>query len=117
MENSWNKVDEALIEATKEGKVNEVRHLLENGAFVNTRDEDGWTPLMFAAKSDNVEIIDLLMENGADNELRNIDGNKAIWMAKSPKASIAIFQGIKNQINAKKATKNNTPTFNNDGRS
>ncbi|MBE6463625.1 MAG: ankyrin repeat domain-containing protein [Alphaproteobacteria bacterium] len=115
MENSWKKVDKALIEATIEGNIEEVRSLLENGADVNTQDDKGWTPLMFAAKSQDVEMAKLLMENGADNEIRNEDGYKAIWYTKiaSPTMKV-IFEGVMKK--AKKEKQNNVPPNINDGR-
>ena len=108
MENSWKKVDKALIEATIEGNVEEVRSLLENGADVNTQDDKGWTPLMFAAKSQDVEMAKLLMENGADNEIRNDERNKAIWIAKNGPVMKVIFEGIMKQV--KKDEQKTIPT-------
>jgi len=41
--------NQALIEAGKEGRVEDVKRLLDSGADVNGRDKDGATALMWAA--------------------------------------------------------------------
>uniref|UniRef100_A0A8C3HQQ8 Uncharacterized protein n=1 Tax=Chrysemys picta bellii TaxID=8478 RepID=A0A8C3HQQ8_CHRPI len=43
-----------------------VRQLLEEGADVNSKVEGGWTPLHSAVRGDQEEIVDLLLEKGAD---------------------------------------------------
>ena len=47
-------------------KVGEVKSLLAAGASPDTPGSLGWTPLMCAAERENVEIIELLLEAGAD---------------------------------------------------
>ena len=47
----------------KNNKLEIIKLLIENGADVNTRDEDGKTPLHYV---NNVEIAKLLIENGAE---------------------------------------------------
>jgi ankyrin repeat protein len=37
--------------------------LLGNGADVNTRTKDGWTPLFLAAKNGNTEVVRALLEH------------------------------------------------------
>lgn len=41
---------------------------LEN---VNVKDEDGWTPLMYAARIGNLDLATFLIDNGADLEAEN----------------------------------------------
>ena len=38
-----------LLRSSKDGRVEEVRELLQVGIDANARDTGGWTPLMFAA--------------------------------------------------------------------
>jgi ankyrin repeat protein len=40
--------------------------LIAAGAGVNTKTDDGWTPLQFAAKSGHKEVAELLIAEGAD---------------------------------------------------
>lgn len=56
--------------------------LLHSGLAVDTRDGDGWTPLMrYAARGYDVETISTLLEAGADPHLRNPDGHSVIELA------------------------------------
>jgi ankyrin repeat protein len=58
--------DLQLIEAVKTGQLTEVEEALNSGADVHQQDEQGWTPLNWAAGKGNVEIVRLLLERGAD---------------------------------------------------
>jgi hypothetical protein len=58
--------DLALIEAVKSGGPEVVKALLKGGAEVNQRDEQGWTPLNFAAGKGDLTLVKILVENGAD---------------------------------------------------
>lgn len=49
--------------------------LIDNDADVNRQDFEGKTPLMYAFKSYNEELIDLLSEKGADINIADVDGN------------------------------------------
>ena len=63
------------------GNAETVKLLLERGADVNAKDNDGWTPLQHAAKRGNVEIIKLLLEKGADVNAKSNDGVTALMSA------------------------------------
>jgi uncharacterized protein len=58
--------DMALIEAVKGGAFAEAAKLIKNGADINQQDEQGWTPLNFAAGKGDFSLVKLLVENGAD---------------------------------------------------
>lgn len=58
--------DLQLIEAVKTGQLTEVEEALNSGADVHQQDEQGWTPLNWAAGKGNVEIVTLLLDRGAD---------------------------------------------------
>src|SRR5215468_9883983 len=55
-----------LIKAAKNGAYSEAEQLIKSGADVNQQDEQGWTPLNFAAGSGDLSLVKLLVENGAD---------------------------------------------------
>ncbi len=58
--------DSQLFEAVKAGKSAEVEQLLASGADVNQQDEQGWTPLNWAAGRGDLACVRLLVEGGAD---------------------------------------------------
>ena len=63
-----------------------IRVLLDAGADVNARVEDGMTPLMFAAEGNqNPEVIMTLLDNGADGEKISIEGKTAFDYANENK--------------------------------
>jgi ankyrin repeat protein len=68
----------ALHLACRQGNVEMVKILLENGAEVNMMDFEGWSPLMRAAFANNFEIIELLLAKGAAAQLVNSGGESAI---------------------------------------
>lgn len=55
-----------LLEAVKAENLEEVRALLEADADVNQTDDQGWTPLNWAAGKGNGALVSLLVEKGAD---------------------------------------------------
>lgn len=55
-----------LIEAVKNGAYAEAEQLIKSGADVNQQNEQGWTPLNFAAGKGYLSLVKLLVENGAD---------------------------------------------------
>ena len=56
--------DDALVNAGVSGDIEAVKLLIANGANVNAKDEEGFTPLDQAALWDHKEIADLLVEHG-----------------------------------------------------
>lgn len=59
-----------------------VKLLLNYGASVNDVDGSGVTPLMFAAREGNVEMVNYLLEKGANKTLREITYQTAADMVK-----------------------------------
>ncbi len=58
--------ERALIEAAKEGNASQVRGLLEQGVNPNVYDENGDTPLNWAAYKGDLASVDMLLYAGAD---------------------------------------------------
>lgn len=58
--------DLQLIEAVKAGQLSNIEELLNSGADVNQQDEQGWTPLNWAAGRGDLGMVKLLIERGAD---------------------------------------------------
>ena len=63
------------------GHIEIIRLLLQNGAEVNVKSNDGYTPLHYAAIRGHVEILHLLVENGADIEAQDSIGWRALHYA------------------------------------
>src|SRR5438876_10710801 len=59
-------LDQALLAAIRDGDRASVQSLLEGGADVNGRDEEGITPLMQAALNADPDLLKLLLARGAD---------------------------------------------------
>lgn len=60
-----------LIESIQEGNIEEVKEILATGENINVRDAIGLSPLHYAVKSNRKDIVELLLENGADIDIED----------------------------------------------
>ena len=67
----------ALLDACSSGKLDEVNRLLADGADPNCKNGDGRTGLMRASKRGYEEIVDKLIEAGADVRARDKNNDTA----------------------------------------
>mmetsp|Transcript_41640 Transcript_41640/g.163513 ORF Transcript_41640/g.163513 Transcript_41640/m.163513 type:complete len:358 (-) Transcript_41640:1449-2522(-) len=70
-----------IHEAAKEGRVNDVRELIESGVDVDERDEEGWTALMWGSRVADLEVVKLLHTKGADLMAKNDKGSTSLHHA------------------------------------
>jgi ankyrin repeat protein len=63
-----------LCVAAYNGHLEVVKLLLEKGADIEHKDNDGRTPLCVAAYNGHLEVVRLLLEKGADIEHKDNDG-------------------------------------------
>lgn len=62
-------VNEELQLAVRNNDVDGVKAAIEEGADVNVQDEDGWTPLMWAALHQSLDMVQLVIRHGANPNL------------------------------------------------
>ncbi|KAK2196957.1 bifunctional Ankyrin repeat/Ankyrin repeat-containing domain superfamily [Babesia duncani] len=80
-----------LVFASSAGKVDLVQMLLQKGANVNIGDAEGWTGLHCAAEYGHLDIVKLLVDNGADCSIK-IQGKTAYDLAvENSNANVAEF--------------------------
>jgi len=61
-----------LMKAAKAGNYKEMQKLIESGANVKKRDNDGWSALMYAVRyQKNMNCIEILVDKGAPVRIRN----------------------------------------------
>ena len=81
--NAWE--PPVLIEVVNDDNLYLVKYLLKNmntyHLDVNSTDRDGKTPLMFAAKNGNLEIVKTLVQNGADLNSQDHEYYTALMLA------------------------------------
>ena len=63
----------AFFEAIKLKKREKILQFINKGINVNTKDDSGWSALMFATDSDDYKTARLLLEKGADIDIQDED--------------------------------------------
>lgn len=53
----------------------------ESKGILDEQNINGWTPLMYAACCANLKVVLLLLEEGADTDIKNCDGHTALILA------------------------------------
>lgn len=74
-------LNQDLRDAIDNEQLNEVIKLLDKGADVSSHDAYGFTPLIWATTSSNIEIFNLILSKGADVNFVNKDGGSALYYA------------------------------------
>jgi ankyrin repeat protein len=72
----------AFYQAVENGHVAVAKSLLRNGADIDARSPSGLTPLFCAVRRQDVELVEYLLEHGANKKLRLDDGQTVEDFAK-----------------------------------
>lgn len=75
-------VNRDLVHSAKNGDVARVKTMLAQGKNVNTKDNDGDTPLMWAALEGHLKVVKILLAHGADVNAIDKYGDTALYYAK-----------------------------------
>ncbi|PFG56279.1 hypothetical protein ATG66_2608 [Vibrio sp. ES.051] len=62
----------SLHDLVKAGSRDDVIQQLETGALIESRDDNGCTPLMIAVQNNNIDMVKVLLERGADVNARDV---------------------------------------------
>ena len=74
-----------VIEAALYGKKEIIRQAIKDGFDADTKDPENRTPLMFASYSAQTEIVNMLLEAGAEVNAQDTTGTSALmWAASAP---------------------------------
>jgi outer membrane protein assembly factor BamB len=82
---------EALFEAARQGDVAAARRLLEEGVDVNAKSRYGATALSFASEKGHLEVVRLLVERGAQLDVKDTfyGATPLSWAVSSDHAAVA----------------------------
>ena len=105
--------DEALLSATHQGNIEDVKKHLAAGADVNTKGELHqwrWIPLCNAAERGHKEIVELLISKGADLEAKYLGKTPLHWAAfKGHKEIVELLIANGADVNTQDKTSQNRP--------
>ena len=74
-------LDVALVEASRGGRLDEIRSLLDQQANVNAADDRKYTPLHWASRTDNPQCVELLLDRRANVDAADQDNNTPLHWA------------------------------------
>lgn len=93
----------ALLASVKRGDMRATHLLLTAGVSPNAQDDQGWTPLMFAARDDRQDLAHLLIAHGTNVNAKTKTGGTALILA-AMNNHVAMTQTLINKgahVNAK----------------
>ena len=69
-----------IFESAKNGDILSVREFIESGIGINARDNNDWTPLLYAIRYNQSETAAFLIERGANINAKTTDGWTPLMM-------------------------------------
>ena len=96
-------LNENLLEAARLGNLPEVKRLLDAGAAVNARDNEGETALMLASGGGHREVVELLLAKEAEVNAKGTGGETALMGASfnGHREIVELFLAKRAEVNAK----------------
>ena len=79
-ENKWTD-EQKIFRAVTEGEVDDLESLLKENVDVNSRDQEGMTPLHYATDRSFVEVATLLIKYNADIDVQDQQGETPLMLA------------------------------------
>ena len=70
-----------FLKAATHGDLEKVEFLVRSGADIETRDDDGRTPLLNAAANGHLKVVKFLVDHGADTGVRDKVGRTPLSLA------------------------------------
>ena len=67
-------LNEQLLKECEKGELKIVKFLVENGANIEIKDNNGMTPLSNACRGGYLDVVKFLIENGANIETKDVNG-------------------------------------------
>ena len=85
--------DKMLIQAAQKNQLNQAKRAIEKGANVNFKTDYGQTALFFACDRGNIELVKLLLEKGADPNVKDTFYNATplTWAEQRQRSDIALL--------------------------
>ena len=77
------KLDRQLLDAAENGDVDEIKSLLAQGASLECRDGNGYTPLLLASGEGHLDACRMLIDAGSSIEATTLQGASAVDVAAS----------------------------------
>jgi ankyrin repeat protein len=88
-----------LVLYIRTNQIDSIREEMDNGADINAKYANDWTPIHYAIRENNPKILQLLIDNGADINAQNIDGNTPLIIATMTRNLNSIKTLIKHNAN------------------
>ena len=86
--------------ASTEGNIEKVMGYIASGVSINAQDEFGFSPLHAATQYGHINLLEYLLSNGADVNIRDADGDTALLVCEN-QACFELLERHGADINAK----------------